>query len=168
MYKFIVVGGLAVMAVAFTPSEAKTQSSQLSLPTLSTQAVSSSSVSPLELQQFVQGIKQLQSIDRRNQAQMAQVIEKEGLSPERFREIAQNIQQPNTTLEPPISEQEQEKFARIVEQMEEIQKESLPKQQRAITMQGLEVSRFGEIDRAVQQDAALQKKVRQMLGAPGQ
>ena len=168
MYKFIIIGGLAVIAWAFTPSQARTQSSQLSLPTLSTQATPSSPVSPLELQQFVQGIKQLQSIDRRNQAKMAQVIEKEGLSPERFKEIAQNIQQPTPTLEPPISEQEREQFARIVEQMEEIQKESLPKQQRAITMQGLEISRFSEIDRAVQQDATLQKKVRQMLGTPRQ
>ena len=168
MYKLIVVGGLAVIALAFTPSQVKSQSSQLSLPKLSTQATSPSSVSPLELQQFVQGIKQLQSIDRKNQAQMAQVIEKEGLSSERFKEIAQNIQQPNAKLDPPISEQEREQFTRIVEQMEEIQKESLPKQQRAITMQGLEVSRFGEIDRAVQQDASLQKKVRQMLGAPVQ
>ena len=168
MYKFIIVGGLAVVTLAFTPSQAKTQSSQLSLPTLSTQATAPAPVSPLELQQFVQGIKQLQSIDRRNQAKMVQVVEKEGLSPERFQEIAQNIQEPNSTLEPPISEQEREQFARIVEQMEEIQKESLPKQQRAITMQGLEISRFSEIDRAVQQDATLQKKVRQMLGTPGQ
>ena len=111
--------------------------------------------------------KQLQVVDRQNQQKMAKVLQDEGLSPQRFSEIGRSLQRGVNPADP-ISEDEKQKFQRAIEKMGKIQQESLPKQQRAISMQGLQIERFRQIDIAVQQDTTLRKRVEQMLGNPTQ
>jgi hypothetical protein len=166
MLKSMLLGGLAGTSLLLVPVAVLAQAGQLASPQPSTQAASPASVTAIELQQFVQAIKQLQVVDRQNQAKMAKVIEEEGLNPQRFSEIGQSLQNPNTPPANPISEEEKQKFQRAIEKMGKIQQESLPKQQRAISMQGLQVERFRQIDIAVQQDPVLKKRVQQMLGLP--
>jgi hypothetical protein len=167
MLKNMLLGGLITTSLFLVPVAVRAQAGQLSLPSSSTQAASPTSVTPIELQQFVQSIKQLQVVDRQNQQKMAKVLEEEGLSPQRFSEIGQSFQS-GTNLDKPISEAEKQKFERVIEKMGKIQQESLPKQRRAILMQGLKVERFRQIDLAVQQDPTLKKRVQQMLGNPAQ
>lgn len=167
MLKPIILGGLVGTSLLLVPVVVRAQAGQLTVPQSSTQATSPTSVTPIELQQFVQAIKQLQVVDRQNQQKMAKVLEEEGLSPQRFSEIGQSLQN-RTNLANPISEAEKQKFEQVIEKMGKIQQESLPKQRRAISMQGLQIERFRQIDVAVQQDPTLRKRVQQMLGKPSQ
>lgn len=167
MLKSMLLGGLVSTSLLLVPVAVRAQAGQLSVPQSSTQAASPTSVSPIELQQFVQAIRQLQVVDRQNQQKMAKVLEGEGLSPQRFSEIGQSLQN-RTNPANPISQDEKQKFERAVEKMGKIQQESLPKQQRAISMQGLQIERFRQIDVAVQEDPTLRKRVQQMLGNPPQ
>lgn len=167
MLKSMLLGGLVSTSLLLTPVTVRAQAGQLTVPQSSTQAVSPTSVTPIELQQFVQAIKQLQVVDRQNQQKMAKVLQDEGLSPQRFSEIGRSLQRGVNPADP-ISEDEKQKFQRAIEKMGKIQQESLPKQQRAISMQGLQIERFRQIDIAVQQDTTLRKRVEQMLGNPTQ
>lgn len=168
MLKSMFLRGLVGISLLLVPVAVRAQAGQLAAPQPSAQATSPVSVTSLELQQFVQAIKQLQVVDRQNQQKMAKVLEEEGLSPQRFSEIGQSLQNPGNPPANPISEEEKQKFQNAIQKMEKIQQDSMPKQQRAISMQGLQIERFRQIDIAVQQDPTLKKRVQQMLGLPTQ
>lgn len=168
MLKSMLLGGLVGTSLLLVPVAVRAQAGQLASPQPSAQAASPASVTSIELQQFVQAIRQLQVVDRQNQQKMAKAIEEEGLSPQRFSEIGQGLQNPGTPPATPVSEEEQQKFQKAIEKMDKIQRESLPKQQRAISTQGLQIERFRQIDVAVQQDPVLKKRVQQMLGSQPQ
>lgn len=163
MFKSLVVGGAIVMVGLTIPTIASAQFKGGSIsPTIERQTVANPKVSPLELQQFVQVIKQFQRIERSIQMQMARAIKKEGLTPERFMEI--NESQRQLRSESVNSSEDLEKFRKVVVKFEEIMDDAEKKRQSTVDNQGLELERFLEIEKIVSNNRQLQAKVQQMLG----
>ncbi len=163
MLKIIVLGGLVAVSLLISAGEARGQAGQLT-PQSATQAAPPASISPLELRQFAQVLKQLEAIELEMQRKMALVIQKEGLSPQRFIEIDQQLQNPFSPSAAEVTEGEREQYKAARVKIEEIIQETKPRQERAVIAQGLELQRFAQIGQRVNQDRALQQRVQQMLG----
>ncbi len=160
MLKSLVSGFVGVL-VAIAPSVVAAPS--LSAPVLA-QAFSpnraSNTVSPLELQQFIQAVKQLQKVQMETQEKLVDALKSERLSPERFQEIGRYRNNPDSPLSGPISPAEQERFDKAITKIQKIQAEATPKQNRAITLQGLTVERFNQIGAAIDASPTLQQQIR--------
>ena len=161
MLKSLVVGGV-VMGGLMIPTVAYGQFNGPISPTVETETTVDPKVSPLELQQFVQVIKQFQRIETVVQRQMAKAIQKEGLTPERFMEINQSQRQLRS--ESVNSSEDLEKFRKIVVKFQEIMDDAEEKRQSTVATQGLELERFLEIEKIVSGNRQLQAKVERMLG----
>jgi hypothetical protein len=161
--RFLFVGFCSALTV-LAPVEARAQAARLLAPaTPTTTSSATDPIAPVELQQFVQAVKQLQLIEMESQKQMAAVIKKEGLSPERFVEIDRSYAS-GVAPAKPISEDEQRKYNAITLKIQKVWQDTQPKRERAISGQGLTVARFSEINARVRSDRSLQEKVRQMIG----
>ncbi len=149
---------LSFLSIAIAaPSHAQSAAQAL------TQTASVGNIPALELQQFVQVLKRWKSIDMESQRKMVGVIKAEKMNPERFVEILKQQQNPGASTTE-ISADDKAKFEKIMAKFQEIEQESIPKKEKAITSQGLEIQRFAQIQRIVQQDPSLQQRVQQMLG----
>lgn len=122
-----------------------------------------SEISPLELTQFAQILRQFKGIDNATKQKMAMTIKKGGLSYERFMEIGQNQNNYNYTAGVQASPEELEKFQKTVSEVEEIIINNEQKKERTIQSQGLGIKRFKQIDSIISQDRNLQKKIQQMV-----
>ena len=162
MFKSIVVGGLLTIVGLSVSTSANAQLSAPLSPNSQPSVVSEPKVSPLELQQFVQVIKQFQRIEQKSQQKVAKAINAEGLSPKRFMEINQN--QRDWRSQSDASADEMEKFRKAVVKIQEIMRDAETKRQRTVETQGLDLKRFLEIEEIVAQNKDLQAKVQQMLG----
>ena len=116
----------------------------------------------MELQQFVQVIKQFRRIETSMQREMAKAIKKEGLTPERFMEIDKTQRQLRS--ESVNSSEDLEKFRKVVTEFQKIMDDAEEKRQTTVATQGLEVERFLEIEKIVSNNQQLQGKVERMLG----
>ena len=162
MFKSIVVGGLLTIVGLSVSTSANAQLSAPLSPNSQPSVVSEPKVSPLELQQFVQVIKQFQRIEQKSQQKVAKAINAEGLSPKRFMEINQN--QRDWRSQSDASADEMEKFRKAVVKIQEIMRDAETKRQRTVETQGLDLKRFLEIEEIIAQNQDLQAKVQQMLG----
>ncbi len=162
MFKSLVVGGILTVLGLIQPTITYAQFNGPISPTIETETVTSPQISPIELQQFVQVIKQFQRIEMNMQREMAKAMKKEGLTPERFMEI--NESQRQLRSESVNSSEDLEKFRKVVVQLEEIMDNAEKKRQTTVTTQGLELKRFLQIEKTISQNKQLQAKVQQMLG----
>ena len=162
MFKSLVVGGVMAVVGLMSHTVAYGQFGGPISPTIQTETVADPEVSPLELQQFVQVIKQFQRIEAVMQRKMAQAMKKEGLTPERFMEI--NESQRQLRSESVNSSEDLEKFRKVVVKFNEIMDDAEAKRQSTVETQGLELKRFLEIEKIVSNNRQLQAKVQRMLG----
>lgn len=155
----VFVGALLVLPVAIAPSHAQSPSS-----TSKTQVISlprsSGSASPLELQQFAQAIKQLKRVEMEMQQKMVEALKDERLSPQRFQEIGQRQDDPNASITADISAKDQQQFDKALAKIKQIQQDAVPKQNRAVALQGLTLERFNQIGRAIEQNPTLKRQLR--------
>lgn len=162
MFKSIVVGGLLTIVGLSVSTSVNAQLSAPLSPNSQLSVVSEPEVSPLELQQFVQVIKQFQRIEQTSQQKVAKAINAEGLSPKRFMEINQS--QRDWRSQSDASADEMEKFRKAVVKIQDIMRDAETKRQRTVETQGLDLKRFLEIEKIIAQNENLQAKVQQMLG----
>ncbi|MFP4219749.1 MAG: DUF4168 domain-containing protein [Phormidium sp.] len=120
-------------------------------------------VSEDDLQRFAVAIQQIQEIEQQAQAQMIEVIESQGLTIERFNEIAQSQQDPSMQEQVDVSGEEAEIFDQAVERISGIRQEAEMEMETAVQQEGLDVEEFNLISQAVQQDPSLQQRVMEML-----
>lgn len=120
-------------------------------------------VSQAEVQQFANTIEQFQTIQTGAQEQASQILESEQLSWDRFNQILQSQQNPQTQPSPEVSSQEQQSFDRAVSKLTEVQQTMREQMNQAIRTQGLEPSRFAEILAMVRQDTSLRQRIEQEL-----
>lgn len=121
-------------------------------------------VSESDLERFAVAIQQIQAIEQQAQAQMIEVIESQGLTIERFNEIAQSQQDPSMQGQVDVSGEEAEIFDQAVERISGIRQEAEMEMESAVQQEGLDVEEFNLISQAVQQDPSLQQRVMEMLG----
>ena len=122
-----------------------------------------SSVTPAELQQFVNAVVEVQAIEQQTQEDMAQLILAQGLSPERFNQIflAQNSANADPISE--ITPEEQETFDQVFSELQSLDQASEVSKEEAVNDQGLEMERFSQILAAIRQDPDLQQQVQELL-----
>ncbi|NMG59603.1 DUF4168 domain-containing protein [Geitlerinema sp. P-1104] len=120
-------------------------------------------VTESDLERFAIAIQQIQAIEQQAQAQMIEVIEAQGLTIERFNEIAQSQQDPNLQAEVNVSNEEAQVFDQAVERISGIRQEAEMEMETAVQQEGLDVQEFNLISQAVQQDPSLQQRVMEML-----
>ncbi|PZV15149.1 MAG: hypothetical protein DCF22_07810 [Leptolyngbya sp.] len=158
----VFVGALLFLPIASAQSYAESLNS-----TTTTQMISlpksDGLASPLELQQFAQAIKQLRKVEMETQKKMAEALKEEGLTPPRFQEIGQRQDNPDSPLTADISAKEQQQFDKALAKINQIQQDASPKQNRAVTFQGLTLERFNQIGRAIEQNPTLKRQLRDNL-----
>jgi hypothetical protein len=166
MLKPVLLSGLVGLSLVSFAIAAQAQS-QGQIYQAQIQSTASPTIPALELQQFVQVQKRWKGIEQQSQGLMVQAIKSEGLTPERFMAILKQKQSP-TPSDDPLSTDDNTKFEKIIAKFQKIEEESIPKKEKAIISQGLDIQRFGQIQRTIQQDPALQEKVKKMLGEDAQ
>lgn len=118
-------------------------------------------VSDRELDQFVEATIRAQEIQIKSQNEMASRVEDEGISVERFNEIAEAQQKGQSEDEIGATSDEMDSFEKAMEAIQELNQEVQPEVEKAIEDEGISMNRFQEINMAIQQDQELQQQVRQ-------
>ncbi|MCT7995333.1 DUF4168 domain-containing protein [Laspinema olomoucense] len=131
------------------------------------ESLDASQINDEQLDKFSQAILQLLTIEQQFQDSIKQAIEGQGFSQERFAEIYQATLQaegnPAAQGNLNISPEEQQKFAQIMEEGNQIQEESKARQDQALASLGLDMDRFNEMGRVIKQNPELQQEVRTRL-----
>jgi Domain of unknown function (DUF4168) len=190
MLKKILTGSLvcAALAIASFPAQAQSQAPASPAP-IAPSTGQASEVTPQEVQQFANALKQMRSIHDEAQTQAGQIIQGQGLTVQRFNEILQSQQtaqaqpsgqppnsqppsgqspsgqSPSTPAQPaaPASPEEQQKFDQAMTQITQIQQSVEQRMGQAITSAGLEVQRFNQIFTIARQDQGLKQRIEQVL-----
>lgn len=158
----VFVGSLLFLPIAVAQSQAQLPSSPPAAQVLSLPGLSGAA-SPLEIQQFAQAIKQLRKVEMETQQKMAEALKGEGLSPQRFQEIGQRQDNPDSPLTADISAKDQQRFDKALAKINQIQQDAVPKQNRAVRLQGLTLERFNQIGRAIEQNPTLKRQFQENL-----
>jgi hypothetical protein len=160
MLKSLVVGGVIGVIGLSWPMVSY---SQTIVPQQSMVNTAQPEISPLELRQYAQAVKQLQVVERKTQELMAKAIASEDLSPQRFMEIGQTRTRIGDSSDKSASPEEIEKFKKALVKVNNVLEVSQSKQERVIKGQGLEISRFNEIGKIIEQDRTLKQQYERMI-----
>lgn len=120
-------------------------------------------VSSEDIEKFARAIAQLQSIQQETQTELLQIVEGQGLTPDRFNQIAEAQQNPQAATDVEISDEELQSFEQAANEITAVRQQTQARLQEAVQAEGLEVEQFNQILAAVQQDPALQQEVEQIL-----
>ncbi|MBD1999682.1 DUF4168 domain-containing protein [Leptolyngbya sp. FACHB-541] len=136
-----------------------------STPPTQAQPQSAAEVSSEDIEKFARAIAQLQTIQQETQTELLQIVEGQGLTPDRFNEIAEAQQNPQAGADVEISDEELQSFEQAANEITTVRQQTQARFQEAVQAEGLEVEQFNQILAAVQQDPALQQEVEQILRA---
>jgi hypothetical protein len=120
-------------------------------------------VSSEDIEKFARAIAQLQTIQQETQTELLQIVEGQGLTPDRFNQIAEAQQNPQAATNVEISDEELQSFEQAANEITAVRQQTQARLQEAVQAEGLEVEQFNQILAAVQQDPALQQEVEQIL-----
>jgi hypothetical protein len=115
-----------------------------------------------EISKFVTSVQHIQHIEMEMQQQMVGELEKENMEVDRFNEIIQSQQDPESGAKP-ATEEEIIVIQKITQNFERIQMETQNKMIGKIEETGLTVERYQEIMAALQTDPELQSKVQESM-----
>jgi len=120
-----------------------------------------------ELQNFVQINLKAQELNQKAQNDMVLVIQEEGLDVQRYSEIAQAEQNPQSNLE--LSPEESEKYQKIVSRIQGLQGDFQKEMQVVFSEYGMTEQEMQELSMLIQQDQELMARFQQIqsqLAAP--
>jgi hypothetical protein len=126
-------------------------------------ATTSSEYSDQDVMQFVMVAGEMSTIVQDSEKEMIQVIQGENLDVEKFNEIMEARQSPETDKINATAE-EITAFNNAAMKVIEIQNSMREEMQKVIARQGMDATKFQEMMMAYQQDPAFQQKVNQLLG----
>jgi LAS superfamily LD-carboxypeptidase LdcB len=159
---FLLVGNLSVQAQQKPISPSPSSAPQSQPPASNTPT--NTQISSDELQKFARTIKQLIGITESANQEMSQVVSKSGLSQQRFIAIHKSQSTPSATKPTPaVTSQEKQQYEKAFASLRQIQQQADTKMQQVLQAEGLQIDRFNQIEAAVRQDPALQKRVRDMI-----
>ncbi|HKJ69593.1 MAG TPA: DUF4168 domain-containing protein [bacterium] len=142
------------------PDQSQQQLSAEQQQQLQQQQAPSVEVNDEELETFSNALQTIQTIYEDAQPNMVAAIKEEGMEPNRFSQIAQSQQNPQSDLD--VSDQEMQKFNSALTEIREIQSGIIEKQKTAVKEEGMSPERFQEILTAVRQDQQLQQRLQSM------
>lgn len=120
-------------------------------------------VSDEELDTFTDAIVAAQEVQMEFQQEMVAMIEEEGMDVETFNKIAQANEMGQSTDELDVSEEDMQNFENVSGKIQEAQTGVNEEVTAAVEDAGMEMARFQEINRAIQQDTALQQRIRERM-----
>lgn len=151
---------IGITPAAIAQTQERTQQSPMEI-------LAQAQISDDDLDKFSRAIFQMLTLEQQFQERIVETIEGQGFSQERFAEIYQATVQaqenPAAQADINISQEEQQKFAQIMEEGKQIQEETQERQEQAIASLGLNMDRLNEIGSAIQQNPQLQQEVRTRL-----
>ena len=150
---FIVTGAYSAYAQEAPPAQQQ--------PTLQQEAPDAN-VSDQELESFVKAAVKVENLQKESEGKMVKAIQDEGLEPNRFVEINTIQQNPAADAENTVSEKELDNYNKAMKEVQSIQQGVQTEQIKVIEQEGLDVNRYVQIAKAVQQDPGLMKKVQDM------
>ncbi len=121
----------------------------------------SEAVTDNELQLFATIQQQANSIHQQSHQEKVKIVEDLGLSVERFNEIEQAQQNPGKEVN--ITQEELQKYQEAIQLLEQIQTQDQQRMVELIENEGLSVSRYQEIEYAIQSDPGLQEKFQMII-----
>jgi len=136
---------------------------QQTRPQPQTQPSPQAEVSQQDLQRFANAVKKLQPIQKQAETQIMQIIQQQKLSEQRFGEIYQARQNPQAKPTTAISPEENKRFDQAAVKIQELQKTTQSRMEKAVREEGLEIPRFNQIFLAIRSNPALLQKVQQMI-----
>lgn len=159
MLKQLLIGSstLTLPFASSLPTQAQIQPNMSQMLT-----VSQAQVSAEELQKFASAMRKVQVIQQNSQMETIRVIQREGLSPERFKQIYQMQRNPQARRAATVTQQERQRFELAVTKVNKIQNQTQSVMLRAIQDTGLRVQRFNQILAALRQNPKLQQQVQRL------
>lgn len=145
------------------PSAQQLEPSAQPAPPTPTQPQPAAEVSSEDIEKFARAIAQLQTIQQETQTELLQIVEGQGLTPDRFNEIAEAQQNPQAAPSVEISDEELQNFEQAANEITAVRQQTQARFQEAVQAEGLAVDQFNQILAAVQQDPELQQEVEQIL-----
>ncbi len=148
----IVVAGLVAL-----PMQAQQAPSPRPAPT------TNQAVTPAETRQFANAVKQVLVLSRESETQVAQAIQGEGFTEQRFDEIFRSQKDPQQKPSKPVDANEKQKYDRVMTKLMQLSKENDAKVETAVKKEGLNIPRFNQIFQAVRTDPQLRQQVQQLI-----
>ncbi|HAC63341.1 MAG TPA: hypothetical protein DCF68_07310 [Cyanothece sp. UBA12306] len=126
----------------------------------------STNVSDQELEKFAKIILEQAKLAKKTQDMMVTVLQREGLTQKRFREIAKQQSNSNSQAAEGVTSEEMQQYKQALPKIKSITETYKEKLQAMVKSEGFSVKRFNEIAIAVEDDKSLQTKITKMLGLP--
>ncbi len=116
-----------------------------------------------ELERFIKASREASDLQIAAQQQILNIVEGEGIDPERYKAVMQARERGRTFEDLDVSSDEQEKIERAAGKLEELGSEVYARMVEIAEKQGLEMGRFQELNMAIQQDRELQQRLEQAI-----
>jgi len=127
------------------------------------QASPEANISNSDLERFANAVQQIQRIEQKAQSKILEVVETQGLTPERFNAIAQSRQDPRLESEMNLSREEAQTFNQAASEISGIRQEAEIEKEAAVKQEGFGVQDFNAVSQTIENDQSLRKQVIQML-----
>ncbi|PKD42665.1 DUF4168 domain-containing protein [Rhodohalobacter barkolensis] len=165
--KFFKSINIALIAILFGAGSLFAQVQQQTPPPQQQQEMpdlpSSDDVSDEEIEQVANAINELGPIQVEAQEKMAEAVEKEDITFERFQQMMMAMQNPQAADQVDVTDEEMEKLQTLQPALMEIQSEADEKMMEKIESNGISVERYQNIVMAAQQDQELRSRVEALL-----
>lgn len=114
-----------------------------------------------EVEQFAVTFQKMRMINQEAQNQLSNIIVSEGMDLNRFNTIHQAQMDPESEVE--LTEEETETYNAVIEELNKMQAQFRQEIEEMIVAGGLTVERYEQIGKQLQEDAALQERLRDEL-----
>lgn len=165
--KFFKSISIALIAILFGAGSLFAQVQQQTPPPQQQQEMpdlpSSDDVSDEEIEQVANAINELGPIQVEAQEKMAEAVEEEDITFERFQQMMMAMQNPQMADQVDVTDEEMAKLQTLQPALMEIQSEADEKMMEKIESNGISVERYQNIVMAAQQDQELRSRVEALL-----
>jgi hypothetical protein len=165
--KFFKSISIALIAILFGAGSLFAQVQQQTPPPQQQQEMpdlpSSDDVSDEEIEQVANAINELGPIQVEAQEKMAEAVEEEDITFERFQQMMMAMQNPQMADQVDVTDEEMAKLQTLQPALMEIQSEADEKMIEKIESNGLSIERYQNIVMAAQQDQELRSRVEALL-----
>ncbi len=157
MVKSLLVTGCTTLALMLGSSDAIAQQT-----TAMPQVAQAKDYSDAELQKFADATKEVQQLQMATQQQMAAAIQKEGMDPMKFQQMAQ-AQQSQSEATQEYTEEEQQAYANAMKVVMSIQQDVQAKMQSKLKENDMTMQEYQTMAMSIQQSPEMTQKVKDMM-----
>lgn len=118
-------------------------------------------VSDNELAKFAEAFQKMRVANQKAQMKMMEIIKEKGMELQRFNEIHQAKQNPDSDVD--MTAEEEEQYKKIVAEFEALQPTFQKRMQDIISESGLSMERYQQLAMALRTDQELQQRLREMM-----